>query len=180
MKLSELFSTPQRKKLLEEVLSHPSRKVKTSKLASETGLSLGLASNYLKLLKKEGLVKEKVNLENPEVQSLKRLLNLNALFEAGVPSIIKKNLPGIKGVGVYGSWASGTNTEDSDLDVWVKTQKKPGDPLIARTRRKIEEKTGTRTSILMLTSKRLEELKENDKPFYSSLFHSTVLWGERI
>jgi len=180
MKLRGLFSTPEREKLLQQILFHPSRKLNISQLAEETGLSLGFVSNYVNMLREKGMVKEKLEQEKPEVRALKKLVNVNVLMENKVVGIIRKNLPGVTGTGVYGSWANGTNYEDSDLDIWIKAKKKPGDIFLAKTRKKIEAKLKTRTTLLILSKERLKELLEKDKPFYSSLFHSFRLWGENI
>lgn len=180
MKLQGLFSTPEREKILQQILAHPSRKIKISQLAEETGLSLGFVSNYVNMLRKKGVAREKLEAEKPEARALKQLVNVNVLVENGVVEVIRKNLPGVTGIGVYGSWANGTNYEDSDLDIWVKAEKKPADPVLAKTRRKIEERLGTKTTVLILSKQRLRELVEKDKPFYSSLFHSFRLWGESI
>jgi predicted nucleotidyltransferase len=57
-------------------------------------------------------------LNNSSVKSIKIIFNINQFK----PSFFKK-YPFIEGVGLYGSCVKGTNTEDSDIDLWIKLKK---------------------------------------------------------
>lgn len=58
---------------------------------------------------------KKVDLSNPYVKAMKIFFNIKKLTEKNVPD--KLRLLEIAGARIYGSWASGTNYEDSDLDI---------------------------------------------------------------
>lgn len=99
--------------------------------------------------------------------------------------MLSERLKGLKedwmlGLGVYGSFASGENREDSDIDVWVFARK---EELLksARLKRKISELTDREVDLIVLTPSRLSRLQKEDPIFYYSLVYgSIVIWGERL
>ena len=83
----------------------------------------------------------------------------------------------MRAVGLYGSCAKGTNTESSDIDLWIKVEKideKKIIELTSKLRKKLKN-----VKVLILDDKKIEELKKNDPVFYHSLyFGSLMLYGE--
>jgi predicted nucleotidyltransferase len=149
-------------------------------LAKELELSKGLISKYLDILDKFGIVNKskrfRVNLEDPITRSLKIFFNLRRI-DLGR---IKKNRH-VLGIGLYGSWATGTNTRDSDVDIWLKLDKRLSEDIVAGFSADISRKTGYEVSILILTPDRIKRLRNEDRIFYHSLvFGSILLWGEDI
>ena len=133
-----MFSTPEREEILSEALY--AEEISVSELARNLCLSKGLASQYLRFLVKEGILRRKgrkfsVDRENPKVKALKVLLNVKQLSEIFV------YLKDVKGsIGLYGSWANGTNTKESDVDIWVKGEL--SEEKIAELKGKISRKMG--------------------------------------
>jgi len=85
------------------------------------------------------------------------------------------------GVGVYGSWASGTNKEDSDIDVWVKIKERIGEEVVAGISKQLNKKMKSKVELLILDPEKIEVLKKEDPIFYYSLvFGSIVLHGEAL
>ena len=84
-----------------------------------------------------------------------------------------------RGIGIYGSYAEGTNTLGSDLDIWVMVGKYAPDLEVsaARTEREIERETGVETNLLLLTAERLAELRQTDEPFYRNFISSNIAFG---
>jgi len=108
---------------------------------------------------------------------LKSFFNIKKLTDK---NIIKK-LKDAKASGVYGSWANGTNYEDSDLDIWIKVEKHPGEMKVARISSEIRRVLGRNVQILVLTPERIERLKKEDPIFYYSLvFGSIILFDDGI
>jgi len=92
-----------------------------------------------------------------------------------------KKIPGLLGAGVYGSWANGTNKEDSDVDVWVKIKERVGEELVAGVSRQLNKKMKSKVELLILDPEKIEVLKKEDPIFYYSLvFGSIVLHGEAL
>jgi predicted nucleotidyltransferase len=86
-----------------------------------------------------------------------------------------------RGLGLYGSWARGTNHQDSDLDVWIKADSLPPESELARLQRDLSLQAGSEVNLLVLTPEKLERLKRDDPPFYNSLVtNSVTLKGEPL
>ena len=111
---------------------------------------------------------------------LKIYFNINSLLERKVIESIKKHIPEAIGIGVYGSWLTGTNHERSDLDLWVKVKKRPEAVRVAKAQKEISEKLGVNVQLTALGKEQVEDLCKRGNPFYYSLYNSFVLWGEAI
>jgi len=169
----------EKEKIIEFVTDNPNKEVRVRELAKQLNLSPAYISRTLKILKKHGMFKNnKTDLSNPYVRSLKIFLNVRKLVEKNVVEMLKK----VKAsVGIYGSWASGTNDEDSDLDVWIKFDKHPGEMKVASIANDIRKALGRNVQILVLSQDRIERLKNEDPTFYYSLvFGSILICGEPI
>ncbi|MBS7643816.1 nucleotidyltransferase domain-containing protein [Candidatus Bathyarchaeota archaeon] len=80
-----------------------------------------------------------------------------------------------------GSWAKGTNDEESDVDLWIKVRNHVDEVKIARIMAELTKELGREVNILVLDSERVKGLKEEDPIFYYSLvFGSFTLWGENV
>lgn len=172
---------PQEKgRIIEHILNNPAKTIRVRELAKELKVSPGYVSRSLKLLRKLKIVRgSKVDLSNPFTKALKIMLNVKRLVENRVIEVLQ--MSGAVGAGVYGSWSSGTNAEDSDVDIWIKVDKHPGELKVARVSAEIRSLLKKNVEILVLTPERLERLRVNDPPFYYSLvFGSIVLYGEHI
>ena len=84
---------------------------------------------------------------------MKILLNLQQ-----INTKIFKKYKAVKAAGIYGSCAKGTNTEKSDIDLWVKLENLEQETCIklaSELRSKLEN-----INILFLDNKKLETLKK--------------------
>ncbi len=77
-------------------------------------------------------------------------------------------------MGLYGSWARGTNHQESDLDVWIRADSLPPESMLARLQRDLSQQADSEVNLLVLTPEKLERLKKEDKPFYNSLVLNSV------
>jgi len=84
----------------------------------------------------------------------------------------------VKSVGLYGSCARGENTEDSDVDVWIRireTSEERQAALTSELNKKIRN-----IKILFLTDKKIEKIKKEDELFHHSLvFGSITIYGDK-
>jgi len=181
METEKVLGTKERVKVLEFILDNPSKKASVRGLSKTLGLSPSHLSKTIRILEKNSILKgNRINLENPLVRNLKTMFNLKKLLEMKVVEKSRLVIKDMKGIGVYGSWASGTNTEDSDIDLWIKSRRVIEEKSLAKIHTFIITKTGSEVSILSLWPGKIEELKK-DKTFYYSLhFGSIILWGENI
>lgn len=175
--INYLFKTEERVKILENILERYSFTVKD--ISADTGVSKGLVSRYLDHLKKEGLLERSGRIylvkNKSFTRALKIVLNLDKLkWDEISPHWMES-------AGLYGSWASGTNREDSDLDIWIKVKEYPSEDDLNTLYKDLKDRTSSELNILILTSDKLESIKKNDIPFYNSLKNnSLILEGEAI
>jgi predicted nucleotidyltransferase len=169
--LDKLFKTPERLKILREVVQKDENTV--MKISEDTNVSKGLVSRYLNELKKEGILERNGRAyylkKNALTKAIKILLNLETLKWEDLTA------EWIESAALYGSWASGTNTEESDVDLWIKTDKRPSPNQINQLYKKLKIKTSSEVDILILTPEKLESIKKTDTPFYHSLKRSSLL-----
>ena len=173
--LNKLFSSKKRIKILEYVLYRDS--VTVVKVSDELSLSKGFVSEYLSLLHKNKILqrdKKYRPVDSYLTRAIKVLLNVDKI------KVSKIKRPFIKGMGIYGSWAYGTNNIYSDFDIWVKTDFYPDEKELAFLVKNLRDMVHTDVQLLVLTPAKINQIKK-DIPFYSSLYHgSIILWGEPI
>lgn len=179
LNMSTLF-TGGKGKILKFILDNPTREIKVREVARILKLSPAHVSRTLKILRKMGLVKDnRVDLKNPLARAMKIFINVEKLVEKKTIDKIKSLNP--IGAGIYGSWANGTNHEDSDLDIWIKFKKHPAEVKIASVVSEIRRSIGSNVHALILTPEKIEKLKKDDPIFYCSLaFGSIVIYGEPL
>lgn len=175
MNLAAVLSTPQRLRLLEAVLCTTNR-LSVNALAGALRLSKGLVSRYLDLLVREGLGRKvggKFVLDGaaPLVKGLRIVLTVRQVKTSWF-----RRYPFVRAVGLYGSCAKGENTEESDLDLWIRVARASEEALAALTadlRRRIRK-----VHVLVLSEAKLRKLKAEDPLFYHALsFGSLLLYG---
>lgn len=173
--LSKLFSSNKRIKVLEYVLYQDT--VTVSTVVKEISLSKGFVSEYLYLLYQNDILLKNKGYHpsnNPVTKAIKILFNVDKI------KLSKIKKPYMKGIGLYGSWANGSNTTKSDLDIWIKTEKYPDEKELANLSKILREMTRSDIQLLVITPQKLEQIKK-DIPFYLSLrYNSRQLWGEPI
>jgi predicted nucleotidyltransferase len=174
-----LISSKKRKNLLRLLLDDPEERMGIRAAARACHLSPASVSVFVASLEKEGMFRRgRPDVENPELRALKTLFNIEKV--APLFTLVKRKFDA-KGMGVYGSWAKGTNTSASDLDLWIMLDKEPTPSKTAEIRQCLREATGTvDISIVFLTKQKLDVLRKKDSVFYSMLFHSYYIGGEKI
>ncbi|MBE0425450.1 MAG: nucleotidyltransferase domain-containing protein [Nitrospirae bacterium] len=143
----------------------------------QLGLSKSFISKYFRiLLKKQILKKEKGKLvvaDNASVKAVKILLNVRR-----IDTRIFGKYPFVTAVGLYGSCARDENTEDSDVDLWVRV-KDVEESKIASLTSEVNKKIKN-TKLFFLNDKKIEKLRKEDTMFYHSLsFGSIILYGDK-
>lgn len=176
MNAENLLSTPERIRILEAV-AFQTGKISVNQVAAKLGLSKGMVSKYMDLLVRDGIAKRTngkflVDHGAQLLKGIKILLNVGR-FD---PRTFKRH-PFVEAAGLYGSCSKGENTEDSDVDLWIRvgeTAEGPKATLAAELRKKIK---GVKT--LFLSHGKIKELRAKDTLFYHALvFGSITLWGD--
>ena len=175
MNIEKLFSTKERVKILKSII-YLETKFGVSEIARKLRLSKGLVSKYFEILIKEKIIKKTNNkfrvASNHLVKAIKIIFNLQKFNLK-----LFRKYKFVKAVGLYGSCAKGTNTESSDVDLWIKVgnlKEKKIIELASKLREKVEN-----IKILFLDDNKIEFLKKKDPLFYYSLyFSSIIIYGE--
>ncbi len=169
--LTELFKTKERVRIISYILYHKSFTV--NQVSNETGITKGLVSRYLKYVYGVGLFTKIKNTYQPidcvHTRAIKLLLNLNKI------NIKSLDISWTTGIGIFGSWAQGTNTHESDLDIWVKVDAYPTEYQLARLQRDISAMAGVEVNMLVLTPEKIKSIKIADQPFYNSLLRTSIV-----
>ena len=169
--LSDLFGSEGRVAVLREALSEPSSTVLS--LSRATGLSKAPVSRYLPHLVSRGFLLRDGRtfrpVDSPLTRAVKVLLNLDQLM----PLV---SLPGwAEGIGVYGSWATGTNTRGSDLDLWVFGKAYPGEESLGEIISTLTLSLGMEVHLLFLSPEKLSDLERDDPPFFHAFMRSALV-----
>lgn len=172
--MENIFSTKQRIKILQAIIFKTGN-ISVNNIANQLKLSKGLVSKYFDILAKASILK-KVNgklriTDSSLVKGIKILVNIK-----NTDTNIFKRFSFVQAVGLYGSCAKGENTEDSDIDLWIKVGNVSEEKLAALTSKL--NKAMKNVKPLFLTDKKIEKAKKEDPLFYYSLaFGSIVLYG---
>ena len=167
-------------RILEYILNYPTKKAGVRDVARVLQVSPAHVSRTFKDFRDDNILSGNMaNLANPLVRSLKVFLNVKLVQEKDI--VKKLTTMKISAAGIYGSWANGTNDEDSDLDIWITVKKHPGEMQVASISGELRKALERRVQILVLTPERIQRLKDSDPAFYYSLVHGSInLWGEAI
>jgi predicted nucleotidyltransferase len=110
-------------KVLNYLLSHPNKPFHEREIARRSGISYGSANNVLNKLFKDGILQRKgegkmryysVDTSKTYIKELKILNNLLLL-----ETLVEKLKPHVNKIVLFGSWASGTDTDESDIDLFI-------------------------------------------------------------
>lgn len=171
--LPELFKSDDRVRILRYVSERKSVTVQST--AQRTGVSKPVVSRYLKLLREKGLCERTGRtiswVHSPLGSALKRLLNVVLLNEHLTSHVWAR------GIGIYGSWARGTNTSESDLDLWilVETYSPERELRIAEMQHTLAHTLGYEVHTLLLTKEKLRDLSRKDTPFYEEFMKDQIV-----
>lgn len=177
--LPSLFKSEDRIRILRFVSLNDT--VSVHSVSNETGVSKGLASLYLNILVNYGLLSRSGRVfqkRNTDLWSVVKLLqNLDLLTQA------LRLPPWARGIGIYGSWARGTNTSESDLDIWVLVDNY--DPefefRVAESDQDLSKLTNGPVHSLILTREKLAGIARSDQPFYANLIKDSItIEGESL
>lgn len=164
-------------RIIREILGDPDKEIHVREIAKKLKVSPALVSITVQELKESGFLKKGMpDLGNPQVRAYKIMLNSKVL----APLIPLAKRLGARGLGIYGSYAKGTNTKDSDVDIWVKIDRYPDAATIAEFRADVRKRIDAEPSLFFLTDEKISDLREENISLYLSMYHGLLLWGEDI
>ena len=141
-------------------------------LAEKVKCSPGTVHRAVLLFKKNNLVNTKKHkntlLVIPERKSplyikIKSLINISTILKSkGYPSLSKAGV-----IGIYGSYAKGTDDPNSDIDMLILSDKK--EMKVQEIIRALGKELGKNINPLIITPNKLQTLEMNDPEFYSRI-----------
>jgi predicted nucleotidyltransferase len=171
--LPELFKSEDRLRILRYVAERENVTVQT--VAKTTRVSKPVVSRYMHLLVRNGLCKRTGRtmawIPSPVGSAIKRFLNIILLDEHLLDTSWAES------IGMYGSFARGTNNAGSDIDVWVLVSKHSDEieAHVAELRHTLSHSLGYDIHILILTREKLQDLSLKDAPFYEEFMTDQVV-----
>lgn len=179
MNIPQILGTNERIKILYEVI-YQTGPVSVVKVAEELKVSKGLVSKFLKLLEKEGVLRregEKYFVrDGVNTVALRILLNLNGLDK---PFFSKYKF--VKSVGLFGSTVNGTNTIESDMDMWVYIDGEMDNRKLFDLTLAIRKEFGNIINPLYFNKEKINIWEKDNMVIYQSiLMGSLTVYGEGI
>ncbi|MBI1973375.1 hypothetical protein HYS54_01035 [Candidatus Micrarchaeota archaeon] len=171
------FMTGKQFRVLREILDHGNERVSVADTAKRANASKATVSLIAGRLKRSGILKKNLELNLSKFTTRALKIVINAYRLSPLIPLIKSSLKDARGIGVYGSWADGTNTRKSDLDLWARCKLAPSLKEVAALERVIRKRYGIDVQILALDDARFKALKESDSNFYHAIANSKVVWG---
>jgi len=153
----------------------PSTTFTEREVAKGCKLSAGAVNAALKVLKSSQLVVSqkrgraslnRFNGGHPVARELKAFFNVVRLY-----SLIESLQPLSKQAILFGSYATGTDTEKSDIDLFILTTE---NQKVLSQLRKAELTLGKRISPVLADAQKFAAMK--DTPFYRNILKGKVLW----
>lgn len=180
--LSRIF-TKNNIRVLEELSKNNGLYIR--EIAERTSISPAKVHQAIKLFKEFRIVLEK-KVKNKKVVSLdrdsillKKIRSLLNIFEiSGLKEF--KELQSHGKVGVYGSFASGEDLPESDIDIWIHSDKKLNLAELKGIARGIEKYFGKEVKLLILSKNKINNLEEKDPEFYFRIRLTSVAFNGEI
>lgn len=152
-------------------------------IAEKLNTSPGYIFSIIQSLKKDNFLKEKkvknrkiIYLNDKDIH-LGRIRSLINLENIGRTNNFKKLIK-IGTVGIYGSYANGTDDKLSDIDLWIYTNKKSLE--IQKIVTSLEKDMNRKINFLVLNKDKVNDLKNNDYEFYIRLKLTSLIFGDDV
>src|SRR3990170_2798791 len=173
------FLTSTSIKILCFLLFDPMEQFYGREIARQAKVSVGAANQFLRRFHELGLVEMekrgrtnlyRANLRNSASRQFKVLFNVLALNE-----LVSEIMHVSERIVLFGSCAEGTDTKDSDIDLFILTS----DPQalrrkIGRYQRELDRKIAP----IIVSPTELAEMKMKDKPLYERISRGITLWEQ--
>lgn len=164
--------------ILEFLAERPLKSFYEKELSKYCKVSTGAVNAYMKVLKSYNLVKYekkgkstlyRINMENFVAREIKSLFTLLKLQE-----LVYELKPLSKKIIVFGSCATGTDVEESDIDLFILSSEDKKKLLGMFS--KFEKKIGKKVSPIIVNPSELNGLM--GQPIYKNIIKGKVLWYE--
>jgi len=171
------FLTPTVISVLSLFLDNPMTEYYEREVLRLTGVSKGSANNILRLLTNKGLLSKstkgrmvfyRLNSDDAISKQFKILRNTFALKDLidSLKSYSKKII-------LFGSVSQGTDTQESDIDLFVLSSEKEG---VRREISNFNKKLARKINPIVVNGNELVKMEKGDRPLYENIDRGIVLW----
>ncbi|MFH1868488.1 MAG: nucleotidyltransferase domain-containing protein [Candidatus Omnitrophota bacterium] len=182
--LSKYLISTNAQKVLGFLLINSSKACYEREVARGAKISYGSANHILNQLRRKGLIQRKtegrmcyysIDKSNPYLKELKNLGNILL-----VEPLVEKLKPYAHKVILYGSWAEGTDTEESDIDLFIVSSDEDKVKSII-DKHSYSNKTANRKIQAIISSPAaLLSKDKRDKVFMDQVKRGKTLWEREI
>ena len=171
------FITPTLLKVLYLFHEDPMQELHEREVMRRTGVSEGSANKILRQLseikvlersKKGRMVFYKLDMKNPVTRQFKVLFNVYSLNE-----MIEEIKQDCRRIILFGSCSEGTDTKESDVDLFILTNEKNK---VKSSISHYQKKAQKRIAAIIVNSNEFLKLKNKDKPLYERILKGITLW----
>jgi predicted nucleotidyltransferase len=170
------FITPTLLRVLYVFHEKPMQELHEREVVRRAGISKGSANTILRKLseidvltrdKRGRMVFYSLNMENAVARQFKVLFNVYSLNE-----LVNEIKQYCKKIILFGSCSEGTDTKESDVDLFILTNEK------SKVNSKINsyQKAGRRIAPVIVNSNEFVGLRRKDKPLYDRILKGISLW----
>jgi predicted nucleotidyltransferase len=180
--LFELFDKYVDWKILRCFLACPQALFYASQVAKQLKISPSSANNAMKNFAEKGflVVEEKgfarlyrLNIDNEAVKSLKRAYGIDFVQTAKPEDKILATDPDALSIALYGSYASGSFDEESDIDFLIITPSKK--ELYIKVIRELEDQLDKEVNLAIFKLSEWRKLAREEDAFYKNVVSNNVL-----
>lgn len=156
--------------VLLKFLDNPEREFYLREISKALTISPSTAKNALDTLGKGNIITKvqranasfyRLNIDSKEAIELKKARNMELILRSGAIEQLEKQNQTIISMILFGSFAKGTNTAKSDIDILIISNKKTDYSLI--------EIEGFEVNIIQFTPSEWRKKAEQDRPFYMEM-----------
>ena len=181
---SEYLISTNAQKVLKFLLVHSGKMCYEREIARGTGISYGSANKVLNQLHRKGLIRRKkegrmcyyaIDMSNPYIKEFKILNNLLLL-----EPLIEKLKSCTRKIVLYGSWAQGVDTEDSDIDLFIVTSDVGKARSIVNKFSYSKKSAERKIQAVINTPAELLNQDKREKVFMEEVAQGKILWEREI
>lgn len=182
--ISEYLISTNAQKALHFLLLYPGKMCYEREIARGAKISYGSANKVLNQLYKKGLIQRRkegrmcyytIDTSNPDIKEFKILSNLLV-----IEPLIEKLKPYSHKIVLYGSWAQGTDTEASDIDLFIVTSDEDKVKSVVNKFSSSSKVANRKIQAVITTPADLLDQDEREKIFNKEVKQGKILWEKEI
>lgn len=168
-------------KVMELFYNNPNTWYHIREISRILELSPSTSSKYLNLFVKESLLEKKeermhilfrANTNNKNYKTKKINYNIEKIKKSGIIEYLEKEFNYPKAIILFGSYAKGENTKNSDIDIFIQSETIK-EPQV----KEYEKKLKVEIQLFIYNEKKLKLMKKTNKELFNNIINGIKLQG---